>query len=419
MLEKRKHKRLKMEHALELARLNADGTADDGVVNADILNISRGGIGFLSRKSLEVGSYYDTRISLFDREMIDAVLEIVHVEEQEKGYFNWKEQADDGSYYDDIQLYGMDAFPLQKVKVLKGDVTALDQENAIAAVYMQDDYDKKVDHSNWAGVGDQVTLRYVNSWKYFNAETGKEIPEEEIDSYEGACDVEADDYTQKTYTVVAEILVPSVMSCRYYGSPQFVLGSDTFIKDTGTKDVMHMMFDMKNNQSARAMESFLKNYTEQVEPLYSYESKFSYEKEFDSFRGMFLLLGGVLSGVIAVVGTLNFLNAILTGMIARRREFAVLQSVGMTRRQLKRMLVYEGLLYTFAAIVISLILVVASEPFMGKMIEKMFWFFRFQYTIGPVVLAALIFTVIGAGVPLVVYCVVGKQTIVERLRETE
>lgn len=169
---------------------------------------------------------------------------------------------------------------------------------------------------------------------------------------------------------MAEILVPSAMSCRYYGSPQFVLGSDTFIKDTGTKDVMHMMFDMKNNQSARAMESFLKNYTEQVEPLYSYESKFSYEKEFDSFRGMFLLLGGVLSGVIAVVGTLNFLNAILTGMIARRREFAVLQSVGMTRRQLKRMLVYEGLLYTFAAIVISLILVVASEPFMGKMIEK-------------------------------------------------
>ena len=210
--------------------------------------------------------------------------------EQEKGYFNWKEQADDGSYYDDIQLYGMDAFPLQKVKVLKGDVTALDQENAIAAVYKQDDYDKKVDHSNWAGVGDQVTLRYVNSWKYFNAETGKEIPEEEIDSYEGACDVEADDYTQKTYTVVAEILVPSAMNCRYYGSPQFVLGSDTFIKDTGTKDVMHMMFDMKNNQSARAMESFLKNYTEQVEPLYSYESKFPTKKSLIRSVGCFCCL---------------------------------------------------------------------------------------------------------------------------------
>ena len=57
------------------------------LVNADIPNISRGGVGFLSRKRLEVGSYYDTRISLFSREMIDAVLEIVHVEEQEKGYY--------------------------------------------------------------------------------------------------------------------------------------------------------------------------------------------------------------------------------------------------------------------------------------------------------------------------------------------
>ena len=45
--------------------------------------------------------------------------------------------------------------------------------------------------------------------------------------------------------------------------------------------------------------------------------------------------------------------------------------------------------------------------------SKVFW------ALASVVLAALIFTVIGAGVPLVVYCVVGKQTIVERLRETE
>lgn len=64
--------------------------------------------------------------------------------EEEENYFYGMEQADDGSYYDDIQLYGMDAFPLQKVKVLKGDVASLDQENAIAAVYMQDDYEKKL-----------------------------------------------------------------------------------------------------------------------------------------------------------------------------------------------------------------------------------------------------------------------------------
>ncbi len=48
---------------------------------------------------------------------------------------------------------------------------------------------------------------------------------------------------------------------------------------------------------------------------------------------------------MGLVGVLKFFNAVLTGILTRRREFAVLQSIGMTGKQLKRMLVYEGLLY--------------------------------------------------------------------------
>ena len=45
---------------------------------------------------------------------------------------------------------------------------------------------------------------------------------------------------------------------------------------------------------------------------------------------MFLLLGGALCAIVSIVGILNFFNAILTGILARRREFAMLQAVGMT-----------------------------------------------------------------------------------------
>ena len=57
---------------------------------------------------------------------------------------------------------------------------------------------------------------------------------------------------------------------------------------------------------------------------------------------MFLLLGGALSFIVGLVGVLNFFNAILTGILAPCREFAVLQSIGMTGRQLKGMLIWEG-----------------------------------------------------------------------------
>ena len=45
---------------------------------------------------------------------------------------------------------------------------------------------------------------------------------------------------------------------------------------------------------------------------------------------MVLIVGGCLSFVIGLIGVLNFFNAILTSIHARRREFAMLQSIGMT-----------------------------------------------------------------------------------------
>ena len=67
---------------------------------------------------------------------------------------------------------------------------------------------------------------------------------------------------------------------------------------------------------------------------------------------MFMMLGSALSFVIGLIGILNFFNAILTGIAVRKREFAMLQSIGMTGKQLKTMLIIEGLLYTLSSVII-------------------------------------------------------------------
>ena len=85
-MEKRKNKRVDMITDVELSRLGEEGTTADRYVNANIFNISRGGIGFETMYPLEIGSYYDTRITLWSREVVSAVLEIIHGEELERGY---------------------------------------------------------------------------------------------------------------------------------------------------------------------------------------------------------------------------------------------------------------------------------------------------------------------------------------------
>ena len=181
---------------------------------------------------------------------------------------------------------------------------------------------------------------------------------------------------------------------------------------------MYYAFDTTDEANA-SMEEFLKNYTENVNPELDYESKALYAGEFESMRSMFLLLGGALSFIVGLVGVLNFFNAILTGILARKRELAVLQSIGMTGKQLKTMLVYEGLFYALGAAAISLALTLILGPAAFTAVGNLFWFFTYRLTLVPFLVVIPIFSLLGILVPLGVYRSVARHTIVERLREAE
>lgn len=329
------------------------------------------------------------------------------------------ERDADGKLVEEVQLYGMDSTALSKMTVLEGDLSEVGKPGSrkIAAVYSTDDYGNAEMGTNWAKIGDTVTVRHIRELEYYDPETG-EVYENEDAIGDQPYRTRAIRYEDVDYEVAALVSVPITLSYRYFGSDEFILNDQTFVQDTGTSDLMVYFFDTADEANAQ-MEQFLQDYTENVNPSYDFESKASYEAEFNGFRNMFLLMGGVLSLVIAVVGILNFINAILTGILTRKREFAMLQSIGMTGRQLKTMLVEEGLLYALGSILLALVLSFALQPLAGKVLSNMFWFFSFHFTWLPITLVAPIFALFGCIVPMIVYRSVAKQTIVERLRESE
>ncbi|MDP4088452.1 MAG: ABC transporter permease [Bacillota bacterium] len=58
-----------------------------------------------------------------------------------------------------------------------------------------------------------------------------------------------------------------------------------------------------------------------------------------------LLYGFVI--VVSLIGSVNIINTITTNILLRKTEFAALKSIGLTQKGLRRMIVYEGLLYSF------------------------------------------------------------------------
>lgn len=321
-------------------------------------------------------------------------------------------------YLDRVQLFGMEDFVLDKLKVIEGDLGKLKEGgNYVAAVYGVSDYGDIYEDSHWAKLGDQVTIRYIKEAEYYNPETGEVYGEDE-DLSDKLWRERATVYEDKVYEVAALVDVPSQISYRYYGADEFVMGADTFIRDSGTSDILYYAFDCEDDK-VEQVEQWMHDFAGGDDSPYDYESRKSEEEEFNGFRNMFVMVGSGAALIVGMVGILNFLNAIFTGIMARKREFAVLQSVGMTGKQLNRMLITEGMVFAGSSIVITLILTIIMGPLASSVLEGMFWFFSYHLTVTPILLIMPVFLTIGVVIPLCAYHYVAKRSVVERLREAE
>ena len=154
---------------------------------------------------------------------------------------------------------------------------------------------------------------------------------------------------------------------------------------------------------------------------YPYYSLSTLRENILETESMFTLLFSVMVGLslfVIVFALINLLNTLITNILTRGREFAMLQSVGMTRKQLAKMLRMEGLTLSAGNLLITLVIGTAAG-------YAMIWLLRYfgadyMYFVFPVwfFLGYAVFILL---VPVLIteYMVrrFQRQTLVERLRE--
>ena len=120
-------------------------------------------------------------------------------------------------------------------------------------------------------------------------------------------------------------------------------------------------------------------------------------------RGNRILLGAV-SIVLFITGLTNYCNVVFTGMYARRKEFDVMKSIGMTDKQMKLMLFGEGSYYFMC--VVGLLFTVGMAALVGVKIymENKLSYFTFRWPI--LIIAGIMLSLLVVNV-LVTHFVVG------------
>lgn len=177
-------------------------------------------------------------------------------------------------------------------------------------------------------------------------------------------------------------------------------------------------FNVDENERTN-MTVFLENYITQVDTSLNYLSADSARENAQATRTMLQFVGGLIGIIFGVAGVLNLTNTIITTILARRHEFATMQSIGMTTKQLTQMMIWEGVYYAIGACIVGLILSMVLAFTVVRVLTGSIWYFTFHFTLLPAIIPCVVLLIVAAIVPVIALKVFNKGSIVEKLRVAE
>lgn len=119
---------------------------------------------------------------------------------------------------------------------------------------------------------------------------------------------------------------------------------------TNTNQTLEIFVDKKQEEAVGAA---IKSISDQDNRLEYSTYKDAY-KSTEFLYSTMRLVGLSLVSIIGLISFVNLINTMITSVITRKKELGVLQAIGMSNKQLLKMLQLEGIVYTICTLVSSL-----------------------------------------------------------------
>lgn len=225
----------------------------------------------------------------------------------------------------------------------------------------------------------------------------------------------------RTYTVMAVVYpLQSVDEGAYEGGVQdqlcmsFIIPTVTFQQQWPENTLRRLFFNVDDEHIPAAQE-MIDAYTKTVDTSLPVTSRKTMAEQYEAETRASAVMGNTISVIIALLGVLNFINSMVTAIVSRKKEFAMIQSVGMTKRQLRKMLICEGLDYAAITLIVSY-LVSTLAVGIGVRAITANEFSTFHFTLMPLMICTPILLAFAVLIPFLCFKNLEKQSIVERLR---
>lgn len=148
------------------------------------------------------------------------------------------------------------------------------------------------------------------------------------------------------------------------------------------------------------------------------ESHYEDMKTIQEPQGNMMEIGTIIALLLLMVGGLNYANTITSSIQNRKLTFSVMESIGMSRTQINRLLIREGALYAISSVFITLTLgsVITYICFQSMNYMEI----TFKVPVLPLISAIILVMLICTTTPVLFYRrLSGSGSIVDRLRYYE
>ena len=152
---------------------------------------------------------------------------------------------------------------------------------------------------------------------------------------------------------------------------------------------------------------------------YQFSRRSERAETFASDMSSMNVLGSGISLLLLLIGVLNFINVMVTGVYSRRQELAVLESIGMTKRQISGKLTWEGFYYALFTAGCMLTLGNGVLYLISKAVVQIADYTVFSYPFGLVVCLIAVLFAVCLTVPAIVFRMTAKESVTQRLHRAD
>lgn len=199
-------------------------------------------------------------------------------------------------------------------------------------------------------------------------------------------------------------------------APMFYISENTFKNIYEKPSLMSFSFNVDKEELVPIMEQIDK-LVEQKEGEIGCSSVIMLRNSLSDIKNTVYIIGGFISVILGMSGFINFINLMITNIITRKKEYAVMQSIGMTTKQLIRLIVNEGLLYALSSAVLGIVLSVLVGGTMIKMICNAIWFMTYKLLLWSAITLSVVTIILSGVIPVIVFKSFNKESIVEKIRK--